>query len=167
MAINQGNGAQMTRTMPFAEGSCFGEGPRWRNDQFLFSDAHGRAVVEWSEVMKTMLSRCRSNCAVVAALASFMGGPVAVAQDYTVEVTPHLDGLDIKIEPVTNPGVLVVNLTNNTAQKVRCDLNFEADPQLPFQTFVFVEPGKMGSATLRATQQWFDVSVDVRCKADE
>jgi hypothetical protein len=49
---------------------------------------------------------------------------------------------------------------------VRCDLNFEADPQLPFQTFVFVEPGKTGAATLRATQQWFDVSVDVRCKAD-
>ena len=88
--------------------------------------------------MKTMLSRLRSNCAVFAALASFLGGPVAVAQDYTVEVTPHLDGLDIKIEPVSNPGVLVVNLTNNTAQKVRCDLNFEADPQLPFQTFVFV-----------------------------
>jgi hypothetical protein len=90
-----------------------------------------------------------------------------VAQNYTVEVTPHLNGLDIGIEPVSNPGVLVVNLTNNTTQKVRCDLNFEADPQLPFQTFVFVEPGKTASATLRATQQWFDVGVEVRCKADE
>ena len=117
--------------------------------------------------MKTRLSRLRSKCAVVAALALSVVGPAAVAQDYTVEVTPHLSGLDIKIEPVSNPGVLVVNLTNNTAQKVRCDLNFEADPQLPFQTFVFLEPGKTGSATLRATQQWFDVSVDVRCKADE
>jgi hypothetical protein len=116
--------------------------------------------------MKTRLSRLRSKCAVVAALALSAVGPAAVAQNYTVEVTPHLNGLDIKIEPVSNPGVLVVNLTNNTAQKVRCDLNFEADPQLPFQTFVFVEPGKTGAATLRATQQWFDVSVDVRCKAD-
>ena len=109
----------------------------------------------------------RWPCSVLAALALSVGGQVALAQNYTVEVTPHLNGLDIKIEPVSNPGVLVVNLTNNTAQKVRCDLNFEADPQLPFQTFVFVEPGKTSSATLRATQQWFDVGVDVRCKADE
>ena len=117
--------------------------------------------------MKTRLSCMRSKCAVVAALALSVASPAAVAQNYTVEVTPHLNGLDIKIEPVSNPSVLVVNLTNNTVQKVRCDLNFEADPQLPFQTFVFVGPGKTGSATLRATQQWFDVSVDVRCKADE
>jgi hypothetical protein len=109
----------------------------------------------------------KSPRAALAVLALSLVGPVALAQNYTVEVTPHLNGLDIKIEPVSNPGVLVVNLTNNTAQKVRCDLNFEADPQLPFQTFVFVGPGKTGSATLRATQQWFDVSVDVRCKADE
>ena len=100
-------------------------------------------------------------CAMVGGMAR--AAPMEVV---TVEVTPHLDGLDIKIEPVSNPGVLVVNLTNNTAQKVRCDLNFEADPQLPFQTFVFVGPGKTGAATLRATQQWFDVSVDVRCKVD-
>ena len=117
--------------------------------------------------MNASPSLLRSPCAALAALVLFLVGQVAVAQNYTVEVTPHLDGLDIKIEPVSNPGVLVVNLTNNTAQKVRCDLNFEADPQLPFQTFVFVGPGKTGSATLRATQQWFDVSVDVRCKADE
>jgi Cu/Ag efflux pump CusA len=109
----------------------------------------------------------RWPCAVLAALALSLVGQVAVAQNYTVEVTPHLNGLDIGIEPVSNPGVLVVNLTNNTTQKVRCDLNFEADPQLPFQTFVFVEPGKTASATLRATQQWFDVGVEVRCKADE
>jgi hypothetical protein len=108
----------------------------------------------------------RSMRAVLAALALSLVGHAAVAQNYTVEVTPHLNGLDIKIEPVSNPGVLVVNLTNNTAQKVRCDLNFAADPQMPFQTFVFVEPGKTGSATLRATQQWFDVTVDVRCKAE-
>ena len=117
--------------------------------------------------MNASPSLLKSPCAVLAALASFLVGLVAVAQNYTVEVTPHLNGLDIKIEPVSNPGVLVVNLTNNTAQKVRCDLNFEADPQLPFQTFVFVAPGKTASATLRATQQWFDVGVDVSCKADE
>ncbi len=117
--------------------------------------------------MKPNPSLFRSRCAVLAALALSLVGNVASAQNYTVEVTPYLNGLDIKIEPVSNPGVLVVNLTNNTAQKVRCDLNFEADPQLPFQTFVFVEPGKTASATLRATQQWFDVGVDVRCKADK
>jgi|APFre7841882724_1041349.scaffolds.fasta_scaffold14315_4 hypothetical protein len=116
--------------------------------------------------MKSSRSPFRRPCTVFATLALSVVGQVALAQNYTVEVTPHLDGLDIKIEPVSNPGVLVVNLTNNTAQKVRCDLNFAADPQLPYQTFVFVEPGKTSSATLRATQQWFDVGVDVRCKAD-
>ena len=103
---------------------------------------------------------------VCALLALSMFAMQVGAQTYSVNINPTLNDLDIKIEPVSNPGVLVVNLTNNTAQKVRCDLNFEADPQLPYRTFVFVEPGKTSSATLRATQQWFDVGVDVRCKAD-
>ena len=119
----------MQQTTVLTGGLYFGEGPRWRKDRLRFSDFHGRAVVEWSEVMKTILSRLRSNCAVAAALALSVVGPVAVAQNYTVEVTPHLDGLDIKIEPVASSGVLVIKLTNDTSHKVRCDLKYDAAPQ--------------------------------------
>jgi hypothetical protein len=98
------------------------------------------------------------------AMAAFV--QTAAAQNYTVNVTQELNGLDIKVEPVSNVGLLVVNLTNNTAQKVKCSVNFQADPQLPNRSFVFVEPGKSSSATLRATQKWYEVDVDVKCKAD-
>ena len=50
--------------------------------------------------MNASPSLLRSPRALLAALALFQVGPVAVAQNYTVEVTPHLNGLDIKIEPV-------------------------------------------------------------------
>lgn len=100
----------------------------------------------------------------VIAMAAF--AQTAAAQDYTVNVTQELNGLDIKIEPVSNTGLLVVNLQNNTAQKVKCDVNFQADPQLPNRSFVFIEPGKSSSATLRATQKWFEVDVDVKCNSD-
>ncbi len=91
--------------------------------------------------------------------------PATLAQTtYTVNVTPELNGLDVKIDPVSNAGMLVVNLENNAAQKVRCDLNFQADPQVPYRTFVFLDPGKKGSAVLRATQRWYEVDVDVKCR---
>lgn len=101
-----------------------------------------------------------------AAIAVAAFAQAAAAQDYTVNVTQELNGLDIVIEPVSNTGLLVVNLKNNTAQKVKCDVNFQADPQVPNRSFVFIEPGKSSSATLRATQRWFEVDVDVKCKAD-
>jgi hypothetical protein len=87
------------------------------------------------------------------------------AQTYTVKINPKLNGLDIKIEPVENTGVLVVNLTNGSDKKVRCDLNFSAQPQLPYRTTVFMDPGKSAAGVLRARQQWFEVDVDVTCKA--
>jgi hypothetical protein len=99
------------------------------------------------------------------ALAAFVQD--AFAQTYTVNISPELNGLDVKVEPVSNPGMLVVNLTNNTAQKVRCDLNFQADPQMPYRTFVFMDAGKKGSAVLQASQKWYEVDVDVKCKPAE
>jgi hypothetical protein len=88
----------------------------------------------------------------------------AAAQTYDVQVNPTLNGLDIKVEPVATTGVLVVNLTNNSAEKVRCDLKYQADPQPPSRAYVFVEPGKTASNALRETQKWFSVTVDVECK---
>ena len=56
---------------------------------------------------------------VLAAIAMAAFAHAAAAQDYTVNVTQELNDLDIKIEPVPNTGLLVVNLQNNTAQKVK------------------------------------------------
>ena len=103
----------------------------------------------------------------LAAIAMTAFAHTAAAQDYTVNVTQELNGLDIKIEPVSNTGLLVVNLQNNTAQKVKCNVNFQADPQVPNRSFVFIESGKSSAATLRATQRWFEVDVDVKCKVDD
>jgi hypothetical protein len=103
----------------------------------------------------------------LAAAAASVTLPVDAQVTYTVNVTQELNGLDIKIEPVPSSGVLVVNLTNNGQQKVKCTVKFEADPQVPSRSYVFVDPGKSSSATLRATQKWFEVDVDVSCKADD
>jgi hypothetical protein len=92
--------------------------------------------------------------------------PALAQVNYTVNVTSELNGLDIKIEPVSNAGLLVVNLTNGTDGKVKCIVSFQADPQVPNRSFVFIEPGKRSSATLRATQRWYEVDVDVNCKPD-
>ena len=92
--------------------------------------------------------------------------PALAQVNYTVNVTSELNGLDIKIEPVSNAGLLVVNLTNGTDGKVKCIVAFQADPQVPNRSFVFIEPGKRSSATLRATQRWYEVDVDVNCKPD-
>jgi hypothetical protein len=116
--------------------------------------------------MRNHFRRARNICGVLAAIAMAAYAQTAAAQEYTVNVTQQLNGLDIVIEPVSNTGLLVVNLKNNTAQKVKCDVNFQADPQVPNRSFVFIEPGKSSSATLRATQRWFEVDVDVKCKAD-
>ena len=89
----------------------------------------------------------------------------ATAQTYDVQVNPKLNGLDITIVPVANSGVLVVKLTNKSDVKVRCDLMYEADPQLPSRAYVFIAPGKTESDTLRATQTWFSVTVNVDCRA--
>jgi len=86
------------------------------------------------------------------------------AQEYTVEVRPVLNDLAIKIEPVANTGVLVVNLTNNSSTKVRCALRYDAAPQVPYRTTEYVEPGKTVGSVFRAKRRWFSVVVDVTCE---
>jgi len=101
----------------------------------------------------------------LAVAAASLAEPARAQVTYTVNVKEELNGLDVKVEPVPNSGLLVVNLTNNSQQKVKCTVKFQADPQVPSRSYVFVDPGKRSSATLRATQKWFDVDVDVNCKA--
>jgi hypothetical protein len=87
----------------------------------------------------------------------------AQSQVYTVDIRPVLNDLDIKIEHVADSRMLVVNLTNNSPTRVRCDLRFDASPQTPQRTTRHINPGQRGSGTLRAQRRWFSVTVDVEC----
>jgi hypothetical protein len=127
-------------------------------------DIDTQRVQQGEQVMNPMRPMTRTILAAGSAVVLLAFAGAASAQTYTVNIKPELNGLNVKIEPVSNPGLLVVNLTNNDAQKIRCDLNFEADPQMPYRTFVFVEPGKRGSAVLQAAQKWYEVDVSVQCK---
>jgi hypothetical protein len=91
--------------------------------------------------------------------------PAAFGQTYTVEVNPNLNDLDIKIEPVAMTGMLVVKLTNDTDQKVRCKLRYDASPQTPYRNTVNVDPGKTEQSVFRAQRKWFAVAVEVDCEA--
>jgi len=84
---------------------------------------------------------------------------------YKVEVKPDLDGLDIKIEPVAQTGILVVQLTNKTDKKVRCDLRYDAAPQALLRKSTYIDPGKTEVSDFRAKRKWFTVTVDVKCRA--
>ena len=87
----------------------------------------------------------------------------AQSQVYTVEIRPELNGLDIKIEHVANSRMLVVNLTNNSPTRVRCNLHYDASPQTPLRTTRHINPGQRETSVLRAQRRWFSVTVDVVC----
>ena len=87
----------------------------------------------------------------------------ALSQAYTVDIRPVLNNLDIKIEHVANSRMLVLNLTNNSATRVRCDIQFDASPQTPRRSTRHINPGQTGTSSLRAHRRWFSVRVDVAC----
>jgi len=87
----------------------------------------------------------------------------AQSQVYTVDIRPELNGLDIKIEHVANSRMLVVNLTNNSPTRVRCNLHYDASPQTPLRTTRHINPGKRETSVLRAQRRWFTVTVDIVC----
>lgn len=87
----------------------------------------------------------------------------AQSQTYTVEIRPVLNGLDVKIEHVANSRMLVLNLTNNSPTRVRCNLHYDASPQTPLRTTRHINPGQRETSVLRAQRRWFSVTVDVVC----
>ena len=89
----------------------------------------------------------------------------AQSQSYTVDIRPELNGLDIKIEHVANTHMLVLNLTNNSPTRVRCNLHYDASPQTPLRTTRHISPGQRETSVLRAQRRWFSVTVDVVCVA--
>ncbi len=90
-------------------------------------------------------------------------GVRAQSQVYTVDIRPTLNDLDIKIEHVADSRMLVVNLTNNSPTRVRCNLQFDASPQSPHRATRNIDPGQRSSSVLRAQRRWFAVRVDVTC----
>jgi hypothetical protein len=60
-----------------------------------------------------------------------LGAPAAHAQSQvcTVDIRPVLNDPDIAIGHVADSRKLVVNLTNNSSTRVRCDLRFDASPR--------------------------------------
>jgi hypothetical protein len=100
-----------------------------------------------------------------AALALAVLSSAAIAQNYSVTMNPTLNGLDIKLDPVAQQGMLIVNVTNNSDKKVRCDFEYNAPPQFPDRTSTFVEPGKTEPSVFRASGRMFEVTVNVTCVA--
>jgi hypothetical protein len=100
-------------------------------------------------------------------LAVSMPAAEAIAQTYSVNVKPTLNGLDIGVEPVAQSGVLVMRLTNKTEQKVRCDLRYDAAPQPLYRKTTYVDPGKTEQSVFRAKRKWLSVDVVVECRVAE
>jgi hypothetical protein len=87
----------------------------------------------------------------------------AQSNNYTVDIRPVLNGLDIELGHVAKANALVVNLTNKSPTRVRCNVNFNAPPQTPLRTTRHIDPGRTEASVLRAHRRWFRVTVDVAC----
>jgi hypothetical protein len=87
--------------------------------------------------------------------------------DYKIEVQPTLNGLPVKIEPVPFSGRLVMKLTNEGTEPVRCDLRYDASPQPIRRSYVYLKPGETAENSLQAQRKWFSVTVDVTCKPSD
>ena len=108
--------------------------------------------------------RLRRTFGICVVLALSMPSVDAIAQTYSVNVDPMLNGLDIAVEPVAQSGVLVMKLTNKTEQKVRCDLRYDAAPQPLYRKTTYVDPGKTEQSVFRAKRKWLSVDVAVECR---
>lgn len=96
-----------------------------------------------------------------------LAASIATAQTYDVEIRPTLVGVGIEVEHVESPAVLTVKLKNAGDARARCRLEFDAPPQVPYRTTVFVDPGKSRPVSFRAQRKWFEVVVDVKCEPDK
>lgn len=115
--------------------------------------------------MTSGITRARSTLCVLSLALLGLGAHEAhaLSQAYTVEIRPVLNDLDIKIEHVSRSSMLVLNLTNNSPTRVRCDIHFDASPQTPRRSTRHIDPGQTGTSSLRAHRRWFSVRVDVVC----
>lgn len=104
----------------------------------------------------------RFVAALLSALAA-LAAPDARAQTYRVEIRPTLNDVDVTVEHLAQKTMLIMKLTNNTDARVRCILRYDASPQTPRRSTVFVNPGRTEQNVLRAQRRWFSVIVNVEC----
>jgi len=144
-----------------------GFAPLWRLKEEMDHGSHRLRDVERTRVVHGAAVRRpgRLNGAALALALTVLVAPAAFAQTYTVEVRPTLNDLDVKIEPVAQSSMLVVRLTNNTEQRVRCQLRYDAPPQTTFRNSVNINPGRTEQSVFRARRKWFAVTVEVDCEA--
>jgi hypothetical protein len=104
--------------------------------------------------------------ALAAAVLNVVAAPAVRAQvTYQVNVNTLLDAVDVKVEHVAQPTMLVLNLRNTGTARARCEVVFDPSPQIPQRNTRFLDPGRTGSVVLRAQRTWITVNVDVRCSA--
>jgi hypothetical protein len=84
---------------------------------------------------------------------------------YTVKVNPTLNGLNVALEPVSAPDVLIMKIANKSDKKIRCDFAYDAQPQRLKRTSTFVKAGETGQNVFKAADHWTKVNVDVTCVA--
>ena len=96
---------------------------------------------------------------------TLLAGVAMAASTYQVNVESELNGLDVKVSTVENPGGIVVKLQNDSATKVRCNLRYDAPPQPIGRRTVYVDAGKLEQSVFGAKRQWFRIDVRVVCEA--
>jgi hypothetical protein len=143
-----------------------GFAPLWRFKEEMDHGSHRLRDVERDSVVHGAAVRRpgRLNGVALALALIVLVAPAAFAQTYTVEVRPTLNDLDVKIEPVAQTSMLVMRLTNNTDQRVRCRLRYDAPPQTTFRSSLNVNPGRTEQSVFRARRKWFAVVVEVNCE---
>jgi hypothetical protein len=143
-----------------------GFAPTWRFKEEMDHGSHRLRDVERARVVHGAADRRpgRLNGAALALALIVLVAPAAFAQTYTVEIRPTLNDLDVKIEPVAQASMLVVRLTNNTDQQIRCRLRYDAPPQTTFRSSLNVNPGRTAQSVFRARRKWFAVVVEVNCE---
>jgi hypothetical protein len=99
----------------------------------------------------------------VLALASASGLAEAT---YEVRVESELNGLDVEVTTIENPGGLIVQVKNGSPHKVRCTVRLDAQPQPLARKTIYVEPGKTEDAAFAAKRKWFEVDVRLECEPD-
>ena len=106
----------------------------------------------------------RSNLFLVAC-GLLVASIVAAASTYQVDLESELNGLDVKLSTVENPGGIIVRLQNDSATKIRCNLRYDASPQPIGRRTVYVAAGKTGESVFGAKRQWSRVDIKVDCAA--
>lgn len=144
-----------------------GFAPAWRFKEETDHGSRRLRDVECARVVHGAADRRPGRLKAVAlALALIvLVAPAAFAQTYTVEIRPTLNDLDVKIEQVAKSSMLVLRLTNNTEQRIRCRLRYDAPPQTTFRSSLNVNPGRTEQSVFRARRKWFAVVVEVNCEA--